>query len=44
MVYWATVFIMTRRLTRYETGKPAQPRWGGQRNPPGQPEQAQQVA
>jgi transposase len=23
MVYWATVFIMTRRLTRYETGVPS---------------------
>jgi transposase len=44
MIYWATVFIMTRRLTRYETGMPAQPRWGGQRNQPGQPEQAQQAA
>jgi hypothetical protein len=22
MVYWATVFIMTKRLTRYETGQP----------------------
>jgi transposase len=44
MIYWATIFIMTRRLARYETGKPAQPRWGGQRNRPGQPEQAQQAA
>jgi transposase len=44
MVYWATVFIMTRRLTRYETGQPAQPRWGEPRNQPGQPEQAQQAA
>lgn len=44
MIYWATIFIMTRRLTRYETGMPAQPRWGGQRNQPAQPEQAQQPA
>ena len=44
MIYWATVIIMTRRLARYETGKPAQPRWGGQRHRPGQPEQAQQAA
>ena len=44
MVYWATIFIMTRRLARYETGKPAQQRWGGQRNRPGQPEQARQAA
>ena len=44
MVYWATIFIMTRRLARYETGMPAQPRWGGQRNRPGQPEQAPQAA
>ncbi len=26
MVYWATVFIMTRRLTRYETGQAQPPR------------------
>ncbi|MGH7072072.1 MAG: IS5 family transposase [Acetobacteraceae bacterium] len=34
MVYWATVFIMTRRLARYETGQPPEPRWGGPRTPP----------
>jgi transposase len=34
MVYWATVFIMTKRLTRYETGQPQPPRWGGQRPRP----------
>ena len=28
MVYWATVFIMTKRLARYETGQPDPPRWG----------------
>jgi hypothetical protein len=32
MVYWATVFIMTKRLTRYETGQPQPERWGGQRS------------
>jgi transposase len=39
MVYWATVFIMTKRLTRYETGQPQPRRWGGQR-----PQPAQQAA
>ena len=34
MVYWATVFIMTKRLARYEAGKPPEPRWGGNRQPP----------
>lgn len=34
MVYWATVFIMTRRLARYETGQPPMGRWGGTRKPP----------
>lgn len=33
MVYWATVFIMTRRLARYEAGLPPEPRWGGDRKP-----------
>ena len=33
MIYWATVIIMTRRLTRYETGQAPQPRWGGNRQP-----------
>jgi transposase len=37
MIYWATVLIMTRRLTRYETGQPPIRRWGGERKPPGQP-------
>jgi transposase len=36
MVYWATVFIMTRRLARYESGNPAIQRWGAERNPAGQ--------
>jgi transposase len=40
MVYWATVFIMTKRLARYENSQPAPRRWGGDRQPPGQPEQA----
>jgi transposase len=31
MIWWATVFIMTKRLTRYETGQPQPPRWGGER-------------
>jgi len=37
MVYWATIFIMTRRLARYESGQPPIQRWGGQRRPPAQP-------
>src|SRR6266702_279538 len=36
MVYWATVFIMTRRLARYEQGLPPVKRWGGDRKPPDQ--------
>ena len=44
MIYWATVIIMTRRLARYETGTPAEPRWGGERPRPGQPGQAAQAA
>ena len=40
MIYWATVIIMTRRLARYQTGTPPEPRWGGARQRPGQPEQA----
>jgi transposase len=36
MVYWATVFIMTRRLTRYQNRQPPVKRWGGDRKPPGQ--------
>ncbi len=31
MVYWATVFIMTRRLARYENGQQPMLRWGGDR-------------
>jgi len=41
MVYWATVLIMTRRLARYETGQPPEPRWGG---PRGRPEPTPQAA
>jgi transposase len=37
MVYWATVLIMTKRLARYETGQPPLKRWGGDREPAGQP-------
>ena len=33
MVYWATVFIMTRRLARYENHHPPIKRWGGDRTP-----------
>jgi transposase len=36
MVYWATVFIMTKRLARYENGQPDPPRWGGERTRPAQ--------
>jgi transposase len=36
MVYRATVFIMTRRLTRYENRQPPLQRCGGHRKPPGQ--------
>lgn len=43
MIYWATVIIMTRRLARYETGTPPEPRWGRQRPRSGQPEQAVQA-
>ncbi|HZD74702.1 MAG TPA: transposase, partial [Actinomycetota bacterium] len=34
MIYWATILIMTRRLARYETRQPPQPRWGGPRTRP----------
>ncbi len=34
MVWWATVFIMTRRLARYENGQPPMQRWGGDRKRP----------
>lgn len=43
MIYWATVIIMTRRLARFETRTPAEPRWGRERARPGQPEQAVQA-
>lgn len=36
MVYWATVFIMTKRLARYENGHLDPPRWGGERHRPAQ--------
>lgn len=36
MVYWATVFIMAKRLARYENGHPDPPRWGGERTRPAQ--------
>ena len=36
MVWWAAVFIMTKRLTRYETGQSQPPRWGGERSSPAQ--------
>jgi transposase len=36
MIYWATVFIMTKRLARYENGQPDPPRWGGERPSPTQ--------
>ena len=42
MIYWATIIIMTRRLARFETETPAEPRWGAERARPGQPEQAVQ--
>jgi transposase len=34
MVYWATVLIMTKRLSRYENGHPDPGRWGGARTAP----------
>ena len=33
MIWWATVFIMTRRLARCQAGQPPEPRWGTQRQP-----------
>jgi transposase len=36
MVYWATVFIMTKRLARYETGRPQPGRGGSERPRPAQ--------
>jgi transposase len=37
MIYWATILIMTKRLTRYETSQPPPKRWGGDRKPAGLP-------
>jgi transposase len=37
MVWWATVFIMTRRLALYQNGQPLMRRWGGDRQPARQP-------
>ena len=34
MIWWATVMIMTRQLTRQAAGEPAAPRWGGERHKP----------
>jgi transposase len=36
MIWWATVFIMTKRLTMYETGRSQPARWGGERTYPTQ--------
>ncbi|HLH59806.1 MAG TPA: hypothetical protein VKV33_11725, partial [Streptosporangiaceae bacterium] len=36
VAYWAAVFIMTRRLTRYEKGLPPVKGGGGDCKPPGQ--------
>ena len=36
MVYWATIFIMTRRLARYENQQPPIKRWGQDRKPEAQ--------
>jgi transposase len=36
MVWWATVFTMTKRLTRYEAGQSQPQRWGGERTRPAQ--------
>jgi transposase len=46
MIYWATILIMTKRLTRYETGQPSPKRWGGDRQQPVQrePQDAEQAA
>jgi transposase len=38
MIYGATVLIMTKRLTRYETGQHPPRRWSGDRNQPTQRE------
>jgi transposase len=34
MVYWATVFIMTRTLARYHSGQPPPQRWGASHRVP----------
>jgi hypothetical protein len=34
MIYWATIIIVTRRLARYETGRPPQPNAGAANDPP----------
>jgi transposase len=46
MIYWATVLIMTKRLTRYETGQHPPRHWSGDRNQPTQrePHDAKQAA
>jgi hypothetical protein len=36
MIWWATVFIMTKRLARHETGQAQSQRWGGERTRPAQ--------
>ena len=36
MVYWATIFIMTRRLARYENQQPPIKRWGQDHKPAAQ--------
>src|SRR6266849_2894227 len=36
MVYWATIFSMTRRLARYENQQPPIKRWGQDRKPAAQ--------
>jgi transposase len=34
MIWWATVFIMTKRLARYQNGQPPMQRWAGDRKCP----------
>ena len=34
MVWWATVFIMTRRLARYQNSQPPMQRWSADRKRP----------
>jgi transposase len=38
VIYRATVLLMTKRLTGYETRRPPPRRWGGDRKPPAQRE------